>query len=168
MSDTTANTTPAADHKLADWADFDAAAFRTWLDSTGDDGHKVRDTDPYLSISYDNYDGEPGWLAAAVLSSIEDHDNRGWKLADGVQVALQVLADAEGGDDGVLVEVLVDGQWLSAGRIAPHNLIPVDDDQKLPGYEAAIIAMENIAETVNSRIRHFRTLVGEPVVAEIA
>lgn len=135
---------------------FDPAKFRTWLETTTANGRKNIEVDPYLSSGYDHIDGEAGWLVAATLCGMRDAD-AGWDLADGVQVRVHVLADAEGGAGDLLVEVLVDGQDLVVDQFGAADLIPIDESLRIPGYEAAILALEVIAARVNDRVTHFRS-----------
>jgi hypothetical protein len=144
---------------------FDAAAFRNWLDSDGNDGRKVKESDPFLSVAYTNEDGEAGWLVASLLSGTTPG---GWTTALGVAVNAHALASEEGGDYGVAVEVQVDGSlWLSAGTLTPQELVPVADDAKLPGYEAAVIALENVADAANAVVDRLRASYERKSLADV-
>lgn len=158
-----------SEHTTSTAVTFDVAAFRTWLDTTETitTDRPIAETDMHLSSGYSSTDGDAGWLTAGVLLTARNAENAGWSMATGTDVRVHVLADTEGDDDGVYLEVLADGQWLGAGHLTRRELIPVDKDQRLPGYEAAIIALENLARAVNERVKNFREKLHGPYAGQL-
>lgn len=134
--------------------EFDVAAFRNWINGVDTAGATLAETDPYLSVAYDVLNGDAGWLAASTLTALKGA-SAVWRQGQGILVNAMPLAGDEGDTDGVVVEVLVGNQWLSVGRIAQSTLVPIAEDDRIPGYEAAIIALETIARLVNERVDHY-------------
>lgn len=140
---------------------FDQTAFRVWLQQPSTKTPAAVDV---LADGWQRHDGQGGWLATVVLDALHDEHETTWVYGPGVSdLKLWVTEAPESGPDGgVTAEVLVDGVRLSLGHIPADELIATEQDL-LPGYEAAELALAELAERVNLAADAFRQSGAAPV-----
>jgi hypothetical protein len=148
-------------------ARFDQTAFRSWLEqpTTTPDGEISKyDAVPDLATGWQRHDGQGGWLATVVLDALAgDAGQTVWTYGPGVSgLKLWATESPEpGADGGVTAEVTFDGVPLSLGHIPADELVATEQDV-LPGYEAAELALGVLAERVSRTVEHYlRTTVGD-------
>jgi hypothetical protein len=150
---------------------FDQAAYRSWLQQpsiTADGQFSKYDAVPDLDAGWQRHDGQGGWLATVVLDALAgdkaEQARTVWVYGPGVSGLTLWATDSlgSGADGGVTAEVTVDGVPLSLGRIPADELVATDQDL-LPGYEAAQLALTELAERVNSVVDHYRASRPAPV-----
>lgn len=139
-----------SDYKMT----FDVTAFRTWLESEADGG-TIAETEPFLSAGYDHIDGEAGALIGHLVGLKQQQDiDFGWHF-EGF-ISCTTAMGAEGDDIGAVIGVqAADRQALSVGLLMPGVLIGITEDQTVPGYEAAILAIESVTAHVNARLDNY-------------
>jgi hypothetical protein len=140
------------------------ASFRCWKDfqPEGEGTPSNQEKSELLSAAYQRLDGEAGWILETTLSALHepvpaDKLMPAWQYFPGVSdCRVWSTAAAEGGPDGGVVgEVTVDGVRLSLGRLTVDDLI-TSEDAVMPGWEAAELALFNLAERVNEVAAAFR------------
>lgn len=141
---------------------FDQTAYRAWLEQPTEtpQGESISKYDavPDLATGWQRHDGQGGWLASAVLDALAaEIGQRVWVYGPGVSRLMLWPTEApeSGPDGGVTAEVTVDGVRLSLGHIPAYQLIRTDQDL-LPGYEAAELALGVLAERVDEAATCFR------------
>ena len=149
---------------------FDKAAFEAWLDApselTDPGAERNRDAHPYAGAAWQRAEGATGWMLEALLSDLTSDalpgEVRCWRYAGGVTaVRVWAIADPESDVAGDIAgEVVVDGVPLSLGAIVDGDLVVTEHDV-LPGYEAAGMALEVLADRVNDAVWHYRKAVRE-------
>lgn len=151
-------------------ARFDQTAFRAWLEqpTTTPEGEISKyDAVPDLATGWQRHDGQGGWLATAVLDALAgDAGQAVWAYGPGVSgLTLWATESPESGaDGGVVAEVTVEGVRMSLGYVSADELVATEQDV-LPGYEAAELALTALAERVNLAVDAYRsgTAGGTPV-----
>jgi hypothetical protein len=141
---------------------FDQTAYQAWLEqsTTGPGGaeNSKYDTVPDLAVAWQRHEGQGGWLAEVVLDALHhDAGQQVWQYGPGISgLRLWATESPESGaDGGVTAEVTADGVPLSLGHIPAGELIHTDVDL-LPGYEAAGLALAELAARATTAVDNFR------------
>lgn len=141
---------------------FDQAAYRIWLEqpTTAPDGAETSKYDaiPDLAVGWQRHEGQGGWLAEVVLGALrDDAGQQVWTYGPGVSGLRLWATEAPdtGADGGVVAEVTVDGVPLSLGHLADNELVSTGWDL-MPGYEAAELALAELAERASAAAAHHR------------
>lgn len=143
---------------------FNQPAFRTWVNLHSRDGGPGAGTySEVFTTGYQRNSGEAGWLVEAALACARDSvladGTAVWSYGPGVgAVRVWAIADPEGGQNGIVGEVIADNVVLSLGHIPDNELVRVETPM-LPGYEAAELALAGLADRVVAVVEQFRAAV---------